>query len=424
VCAKDNVCGSGRQSLIYWGALGCSIAAYAAVTIAERHPFCVGPRPLNYFDLKIYRGAAARVWQDAPLYGTPIKDHLGFTYPPFAALVLTPLAWLPQVAGEITVTAINVALLVLILRLTLSIAVATGQRSSPSSQRPAALPDLDRHVMWPLAAAAAAAALWLEPVSVTLGYGQINLLIDALVIFDISRPDRCRAKGIATGLATAIKLTPLMFLAYLLLSRRYRAALRAAGTFLATIACSFLVIPSDAAHYWGVAFFHSARIGRAADIANQSLPGAFARIGHGVNTSAAGYLTLIAIVAGGLALAVHLSRQGDEAAGFSLAAASSLLASPISWTHHWTILVPALLLLGMRAYAQRSRWLATATGAALLLGYGYAPEHLGMGKHLLRPGLTTIITGNPYVLAAVIAITATAAVTLAREIRSGRERTS
>src|SRR6202012_1435025 len=73
-----------------------------------------------------------------------------------------------------------------------------------------------------LAFALAAMALWLEPVYMTLYFGQINLILLALVIIDLALPDSCKWKGIGVGIAAGIKLTPLIFVPFLLGSRRVR----------------------------------------------------------------------------------------------------------------------------------------------------------------------------------------------------------
>ena len=53
----------------------------------------------NYYDLRIYYDAI-RWWADGkPLYTfshpDPIQGPLGFTYPPFAGLLMYPMAWVP-----------------------------------------------------------------------------------------------------------------------------------------------------------------------------------------------------------------------------------------------------------------------------------------------------------------------------------------
>lgn len=389
-----------------WAALALSVATYAAVSIVMHQPFHAGGLRLSYFDLRIYHLGARRLVHGSSLYATSMLDHLGFTYPPFAALLMAPLAWIPLSVDEIGVTGLNMLLLVWVLRRALMLISRQDAAGRPTGVV------TSRARAWSRAAGLAAAALWLEPISVTLGYGQINLLITALVVFDLSRPDEARAKGVAIGVAAAIKLTPLLFIVYLLLSRRGQAAGVAAVTFVASIALSFTVATRDASAYWFHTIFHTARIGNPVDPANQSLHGAIARL-TGTAQPAGGWELLIVAVTGcGLALAVRASRRGDEAAGFSLAALSTLLASPISWSHHWTLAVPALVLLSRRAYEQRSRPLGAAVVILGFIGYTYLPE-VGESHFKSTRGLASLATTDPYPLVAVL-ILAVCAASLAR----------
>jgi alpha-1,2-mannosyltransferase len=67
------------------------------------------------------------------------------------------------------------------------------------------------------------------------------------------------------------------------------------------------------------------------------------------------------VAVAGLSLAAAASRRGDEALGFGLCAVTGLLISPISWIHHWVIVIPALLAAGLTAArAYRAGNVATA----------------------------------------------------------------
>ncbi len=403
-----------RSALIGgWSALAISVAAYVYVSVAVQHqPFHVGPRHLRFFDLRIYRDAAVRLLDGGSIYRRPLVRHLGFTYPPFAALVFTPLALVPMAVARLLVTATNVLALVFMLRRAIAIGRPCGPGRSRLGSTPAAA--------WALAALAAAAALWLEPITVALGYGQVDLLIGALVVFDISRPDGARGKGLAIGLAAAIKLTPLVFLAYLLLSGRRRAALSGALTFLVTIAVSFVLVPGDASRYWGGLVFDSSRVGGAFDAGNQSLRGALARLLAERQPGFAAMAVIAVVALAGLLLAARASRRGDEAAGFSLCAVTTLEASPVSWTHHWALAVPALLLLMLGAYERRSRVFAVAAAAVAVVGYSYLPElmmpsprrarshTLLRGTHHLRIYGLASLERDPYVLFGLLALAGTA----------------
>jgi alpha-1,2-mannosyltransferase len=289
---------------------------------------------------------------------------------------------------------LNVVLLVWILRRTLMLTSRKDVAGRPTGVV------TSRAGAWSRAAGLAAAA-WLEPISVTLGYGQINLLITALVVFDLSRPDEARTKGVAVGVAAAIKLTPLLFIVYLLLSRRRQASGVAAVTFVASIALSFMVVTRDASAYWFHTIVQTARIGNPIDPVNQSLHGVIARLTGSAQLTGGWELVIVAITVCGLALAVAASRRGDEADGFSLAAVSALLASPISWSHHWTLAMPALVLLARRAYEQRSRALETAVVILVFIGYAYLPE-IGDSDFSSTRGLASLATSDPYPLVAVL----------------------
>jgi len=142
---------------------------------------------------------------------------------------------------------------------------------------------------------------------------------------------------------------------YLLITRRYRAAATARAVFAATVAAGFAILPASSVHYWDVTFLNPGRISPVQNVENQSLMGALARTLH---TTAVGtwWLPLASLVAvAGLALAARAQRAGDEARGFCLCAVTGLLISPISWTHHWTLAVPALLLATVSSYQNWTR---------------------------------------------------------------------
>jgi alpha-1,2-mannosyltransferase len=386
-----------------WLALAVSCAVYLLVSLPRSQAF----HPwgwLAFFDLHVYRGAARLVLDGRSIYGGPIWKWAPFTYPPFAAVVLTPLALLPLAVDEVLVTVLGIVALFAILSLALRLPARNDWRREPG---------------WPwrspLIPLAMAAALWLEPITSTLGYGQINLLIALLVVWDLSRRDSTRSKGALIGIAAGLKLTPLIFVPYLLFSRRPRAAGIALGTFAATIAAGYALLPADSARFWGDGLFlNPQRVGGSYVPANQSLRGLILRLDPSLGSGR--ILAIAPIVAlAGITLAALASRRGDEAMGFSLCALTGLLVSPVSWTHHWTLAVPALMLLGIRVLREHSRVGLAAVGAILLVGYSYLPKLMAkpafapvVGK---SPGWT--IASAPYVLIGCAAL----AVACVREAR-------
>jgi alpha-1,2-mannosyltransferase len=380
-----------------WCALALSILAYVVISATVFHqPFHVGLRKLRYFDLRVYRGAVEQILHGRPLYALPPAGHLGFTYPPITAIVLLPLGLASIRVDEWGFTALNIVLLLWTLRRTVLI-----WRSSNWGASGRFLTGLND---WTIAAGAAALALWLEPVTTTLGYGQVDLIITALVVFDLSRSDTTRTKGVAIGLAAALKLTPLIFIPYLLLSGRRRAALWSATAFLAAAVISLAAAGGDTIHYWTKVIFDTRLVGRISDASNQSLQGAAARLFDVPSPGSVAMLLIGLVTVAAVGLAALASRRGDDATGFWLCAVASLLASPISWTHHWALVVPALLLLVLSAYEQRSRRLALATMLVAAAGYSYLPELLEGPRPRSPRGLWAMLASDSYVIVGLAAI--------------------
>jgi alpha-1,2-mannosyltransferase len=382
-----------------WLALAVSCAAYLLISVAHHQAFHPWGR-LGFFDLRVYRGAGQLTLAGDPVYGGPIWRWAPFTYPPFAAIIFTPLALLPLALDEVLVTISGVVAVFAVLALALRLPVADREQAPRAP--------LGRSVVIPLAAAA---ALWLEPITSTLGYGQINLLIALLVVADLSRRENAKSKGALIGLAAGLKLTPLIFVPYLLLSRRPRAACVALGSFAATITAGYAFLPGDSRRFWSDGLFlDPQRLGGSDAPANQSLRGLILRLDPSFGS---GRILAIALLVSltGIALAVLASRRGDEAMGFSLCALTGLLVSPVSWTHHWTLAVPALLLLGVRAAGRRSRVEIAAVAVVLLVGYSYLPKL--MANPALapssRPSVAWTLTSAPYVLIGLMALAAAGA---------------
>jgi alpha-1,2-mannosyltransferase len=346
-------------------------------------------------DLSIYAAGGAAVRHGTPLYQLRFAFGLRFTYPPFAALLFAPLSWLPVTAGRVLVSAATV--------LALPVTSYLVLRLPPWPAR------LSRDQAAQLALAFSAAAIWLEPERTNLKYGQINVLLTLLVLVDlvwIERDGNHRFGGALIGVAAGIKLTPALFAVYLLATRRYRAAATAGAAFAATVAVAFALVPDDAVRYWDLSFLDPAHVGRIQNVANQSLLGALARV---LGTLSVGPVWLPAAAAAGgaaIALAARAGRAGQAAQAFALCAVTSLLVSPISWSHHWVLAVPALL---VAVVAAARRWpsrtaVAGLAGVAAVAIAGWAAiiwrVPLG-GGHYAELNLTPVqlIAADAYVLA-------------------------
>jgi Glycosyltransferase family 87 len=348
----------------------------------------------RFCDLHVYRLGGQDVLSGTPLSQVNYAGALPFTYPPAAALVFTVFAVLPwPAAASLMTTASAIAL---------PAALYFALRLPPVSSW------LDRPAAAWLAVVAAAGALWLEPVRTTLAYGQVNILLALLVTWDLSRPDGTRLKGAALGLAAGIKLIPAIYVVYLLLTRRYRAAAVATGTFAATIGAGFAIVPSSARWYWTGTFLDAGRVASGKQQAmtiNQSLLGMLARQLHTTKVPVPWLALVVLVGLAGLALAARAGRAGNEAAGFSLCAITGLLVCPVSWTHHWVIAVPALLLAAVTSWhtaaPRRPATLARLAVLAAVAAAGWA----GVVRHAPRQaGPLHFLLGNGYVLIGLAAL--------------------
>jgi alpha-1,2-mannosyltransferase len=302
---------SARRQALLVGVAAIAVGVFVVTVPTFRH----------FFDLGVYRGAV-RYWllDGGDLYDFRYQDSVyGFTYPPFAALVFTPLlatSWPVAVAISVVVNAVAAGVLL----------------------RWYLVPILRRNgwPVWTPCAFAFLALLVFEPALDTFSFGQVNLALLVLVCADL-RAGR-RWAGVGIGIATAIKLTPAVFIGYLIVARRYRAAAVAAGTTAAATAFAALIASAASREFWTGALWDTGRVGNLAYVSNQSLRGAVARLG----LSPVWWLAAVAAV---LIVWFLLARGADPVSGFALTGIVACLISPVTWVHHLVWLLPALFLL-------------------------------------------------------------------------------
>jgi len=307
-------------------AVAVAIGAYLVLRFAT---------PFTASDLVVYRdeGAAVRNGQD--LYGS-LFGSFGVsraTYPPFAAVGFVPLSYLPLRADVYLALLANLALLVTAVWLSFRLA---GRRASTAK-----------------VGLASVLLVGAEPVFTTLRYGQINLLLLVLVLWDFA-PGR-RRRGIATGIAAGLKVTPLIFVGYLVITGRWRAAARAALTFAATVAATAVLLPYDSRRFWTHDLFDVARVGRIENAVNQSVRGLLVRMDHSRTITAGDNVLVLAVAIAGLTIAVSAYRRRGDAWALPACAVTGLLSAPIAWSHHWVWCIPITIVLWERA----RRWVPT-----------------------------------------------------------------
>jgi alpha-1,2-mannosyltransferase len=382
---QHHVTRTGRGTLIRLGVVVAAVAS--ALWAVHRYG-----RHYTFFDLRIYHGAMVWWTHGGNLYDfVSPGTTLGFTYPPFAALAMAPMAVLPTMVAGWMNTIVSLAALTLLLGWLL-------------------VPIADRYgwPRWFTVALAVPVAAATEPVRETLGFGQVNLLLALLVYADFvalrnrgrqvdpgpgtALPRRLWATGalagVGVGLATAIKLTPGLFIAYFLVTRQWRAAAASAGTAIGVTLLTFLVGGRETITYFTSVVSDTGKVGAVDATANQALSGILARLYDSPTTP-----TLIWLAFGVLILAVGLSRantahaEGDELTAFTLVGLTANAVCPISWTHHLVFLIPALVVLmdtalrrraAARALASRGLWSRGPVGIPALAGLRHAAAALGL----------------------------------------------
>jgi alpha-1,2-mannosyltransferase len=323
------------------------VMALAASVALFLHFRPLGHAVLEYPDLNVYREAGRRLLDGRSLYASPPRT-LPFTYPPFAAVLSVIFALPPRKVVMFGWFLTNIALLGWVLR---------------TCFRPA----LDRVPGWtrPLALLSLTAVMfWLRPVNDTLDWGQINLLLLALVLADGLGRTRL-PRGVLVGVAAALKLVPGIFVGYFLVTKQWRAAITAGVSAGVCILVAFALAPSSSWTYWTQTIFESGRIGDSRYYSNQSLLGIVQRT---LDDPWAGpvWVALVLVVLGvGFRRVARAQRDGDVLAALAITGLMGCLVSPISWFHHFVWVLPALAVL-VDDGRNRTRVLIAA-GVALLV---------------------------------------------------------
>ncbi|MBP2451506.1 glycosyltransferase 87 family protein [Mycolicibacterium lutetiense] len=323
-------------------------------------------------DIDVYR-MGGRAWLDnQPLYADGAIFHtqggldLPFTYPPLAAIMFAPFAWLSLPAASVAITATTLVLLIVS-----TVIVLTRLDVWPDTTITAEPAWLRR--CWLAVALVAPAVIWLEPIRSNFEFGQINVVLMTLVIADCVPRRTPWPRGVLLGLAIALKLTPAVFLLYFLLRRDIHTLLRTAVATVAATLAGFVLAWTDSIEYWTETVRNTDRIGTATLNTNQNIAGTLARLGLSEGPRFALWVVACFAV---LALTVWAARRvlrsgADEAPLVTLicVAMFGLVVSPVSWSHHWVWSLPTLLVTGVLAYRMRNvRLPAVALALVTLIG--------------------------------------------------------
>lgn len=362
-------------------------------------------------DIDVYR-MGGRAWLDgAPLYSDGTMFHtragldLPFTYPPLAAVVFAPFAWLSLSGAGVTITVITLLLLVVSTWIVLTrLQVLERATFAPG---PAWL-----RRGWLAVAIVAPAVVYLEPIRANFDFGQINVVLMTLVIADCVPRRTPWPRGLLLGVAIALKLTPAVFLLYFLLRRDTRALIVAAASAVAATLVGGVLAWQDSFQYWTRTVHDTDRIGTATLNTNQNIAGTLARLGLGETprfvvwvVASVAVLALVVWAANRVLKATSSEGSHGEAAVLALVSVAmfGLIVSPVSWSHHWVWTLPTILVTTVVAYRHRNIALAavTVSGLALLIWTPITlmPEHHETSASLLRQ-----LAGDSYLWWALVVI--------------------
>jgi len=247
-----------------------------------------------------------------------------------------------------------------------------------------------------------------EPVRETLGFGQINLILAVLIYADFvflrnraiaadPPPSGGRLRrlwvtgalaGAGVGLATAIKLTPGLFIIYFVVTKQWRAAATSSITAVGVTLLTFVIGGPETVSYFTSVVTDTARVGAVDATANQALSGLLARLYDSPTTPTLMWLAFaMLMLALGLSRAAAAHAEGDELTAFTLVGLTANVVCPISWTHHLVFLIPALVILvdtalrrraAARALASRGLWTRGPVGIPALAGVRHLVGAVGI----------------------------------------------
>lgn len=371
-------------------------------------------------DIDVYQ-MGGKAWLDGrPLYTgnvmfhTPIVD-LPFTYPPLAAIAFSPFAWMGMPVASVVITALT--LVFLLVSTTIVLARLDVWAESTLLPGPAWL----RRV-WLAVVIVAPASIWLEPIASNFAFGQINAVLMTLVIADCFPRRTPWPRGLLLGLGIALKLTPAVFLLYFLLRRDNRAVLTSVASFAGATLVGFALAWQDSLEYWTHTLHHTDRIGEAALNTDQNIAGALARLGLDQHERFPLWVLACLLVLAATVWAMRrVLKAGEPTLAVICVALFGLVVSPVSWSHHWVWMLPAVLVTGVLGWRRRNAALGMVTVAGLVVMH-WSPIDLLPKHHETTANWWRQLVGMSYVWWA-LAVIVVAGVTVTAMITPTRSTT-
>jgi alpha-1,2-mannosyltransferase len=314
--------------------------------------------------------------------------ELPFTYPPFAALLFSLLARLPEESALRLFNAAGVAVAVWVaVRGVRYWNARPDWRSTFVDAGFASASFASVRNRWG-AAVLLLAILNLGPWRETLAFGQINILLMGLMAADLLvRNQRWSqgfpGSGFLVGVAAGIKLTPLVFGLYFVMRKDWRGLLNMGAGFASTVLLGWLVRPAESAQFWLEILPDTSRIGGAGYVDNLSIKGALLHFGVPEAGVTVPWLVLsLLVVAMGAAIIKTASGQGARVVAISATALTMLLISPVSWSHHWVWVAAVLPAFAwtLRETPQRhrvTRWVMGGVLGTSVIVFFFSPKAIG-----------------------------------------------
>ncbi len=306
-------------------------------------------------DFLVYWHAGADIAAGRDPYA--LREALPYTYPPALGLLFAVSVRIPDQFAVVGFFALNVALAFWLVRRLLT-------TRPPDADRPGrgASGGAERREVLLLGAILLCSA----PFGRSIALGQFNLILFALLAWDHLWPGR--TAGVWTGVAAAIKVTPMAMVLSHCAERRWRAAVLTVGAFLALGVATFVAARELFVTYWGHLLWDSSRVGELSYPDNQSLTGLLARL---TGESSAPPLAVLALLVPVVAVTFTAAWRGGRGPDRWIAPMSiglfGLFFSPISWSHHWFWLPVFIVWRWHRGHRTEALWLALVLAAEPLL---------------------------------------------------------
>lgn len=312
---------------------------------------------------------------------------LGFTYSPFAALLFAPLGWLPESDAQHLWAVLNILALGGLLYV--SLRAVRPSISSRDALRFAGFLTLPTEH-------------FLNPIGLTISFGQVNLFLAWAILGDLAGTlrfgTRGLPRGVLTGIAAAVKLTPLIFVPYLLLTNQVRAMWRAIAAFCICSLATGALAPRASWQFWSKFVFDSSRAGSAYYISDQNLKAVLIRFHHGEIPGVPLLAGTLIFGVVGLALANFAHRSSSPMLGVLLCATTGLIVSPITWAHHLVWICPVLMWLVLADDRPRAGRLIACGSAALFAAAPIWWVPRGSNRELAENGWQ-LLCGNSFFFA-------------------------